>query len=192
MLRSILLVILFAFSGTVFADGFNYNQVTVSYGQIDFDDFNADGDTLSINGSAAVSENFHVFASYGVGELDDGLNTLDVDTWNAGVGYNTALSDSVDLVAGLSYEYIDLSVPGFGSVDDNGFGLGVGLRMAASEKLEINAGISYIDMSDSGDNTAFSGGLLYSFTENFALGLSGSFDDDVTEYNVGGRFYFGN
>ena len=192
MLRSILLVILFAFSGVAFADDFNYNQVTVSYGQVDFDDFNADGDTLSINGSAAVNENFHVFASYGVGEIDDGIDTLDVDRWNAGVGYNTSLSESVDLVVGLSYEYIDLSVPGFGSVDDNGFGLGVGLRMAASEKLEIDAGISYVDMSDNGDNTAFGGGLLYSFTENFALGLSASFDDDVTEYNVGGRFYFGN
>ena len=192
MLRSTLLVVLFAFSSVAFADGFNYNQVTVSYGQIDFDDFNADGDTLSINGSAAVSESFHVFASYGVGEIDDGIDTLDVDRWNAGVGYNNSLSESVDLVVGLSYEYIDLSVPGFGSIDDNGFGLGVGLRMAASEKLEINAGISYIDMSDNGDNTAFNGGLLYSFTENFALGLRGSFDDDVTEYNVGGRFYFGN
>jgi opacity protein-like surface antigen len=192
MLRSTLLVILFAFSGAAFADDFNYNSVTVSYGQIDFDDLNADGDTLGINGSAAVSENFHVFASYGVGEVDDGIDTLDVDTWNAGIGYNTSLSESVDLVVGLSYEYIDLSAPGFGSVDDNGFGVSVGLRMAASDKLEIDAGIAYVDMSDNGDNTAFGGGLLYSFTENFALGLSASFDDDVTAYNIGGRFYFGN
>ena len=192
MLRSILVVILFAFSASVYAGDFNYNSVTASYGLIDFDDINADGNTIGISGSAAVSESFHVFASYGVSDVDDGISSADIDQWNAGIGWNNSLSDSVDLVVGLSYEYVDISVPGFGSVDDNGFGLGVGLRMAASENLEIDAGVSYVDYSDGGDNTAFGGGLLYNFTENFSLGASASFDDDVTQYSVGGRFYFGN
>jgi opacity protein-like surface antigen len=192
MLRSTLLVILFAFSGVAFADDFNYNQVTVSYGQIDLDDIDADGDVIRINGSAAVSETFHVFAGYGVGEVDNAFGSADIDQWNVGLGYNTTLSESVDLVVGLSYEYLDVDEVGFPSTDDSGFGLGVGLRMAASEKLEITAGISYVDYSDFGDNTAFSGGLLYGFTENFSLGLNARVDDDITEYSIGGRFYFGN
>jgi len=192
MLRSILLVILFAFSVTVYAGDFNYNSVTASYGLIDFDDIDADGDTIGISGSAAVSESFHVFASYGVGDVDDGFISADIDQWNAGIGYNNSLSESVDLVVGLSYEYVDISVPGFGSADDNGYGLSVGLRMAASEKLEVDAGVAYVDLGDSGDSTAFGAGVLYNFTESFSLGLSASIDDDVTAYNVGGRFYFGN
>ncbi len=192
MLRSILLVILFAFSATVYADGFNYNQVTATYGQIDFDDFSSDSDIFGIDGSFAVSDSFHVFAGYGVGEIEDNISSVDLTTWNAGLGYNTSLSDSIDLVARISYEYIELSAPGLISIDDNGIGLSVGLRMAATDKLEVDAGISYVDFSDGGDNTAFGGGVLYSFTDSFALGASVSFDDDATGYNVGGRFYFGN
>ena len=192
MLRSILLVILFAFSTAVYADGFNYNSVTATYGQIDFDDFDADGDIFGIEGSFAVSDSFHVFAGYGVGEVEDNISSIDLDQWNIGLGYNMSLSDKIDLVTGLSYEYIELSAANQISVDDNGFGLSVGLRMAATENLEVNAGLSYIDYSDGGDNTAIGGGVLYSFTESFALGASVSFDDDTTGYNVGGRFYFGN
>ena len=193
MLRSILLVILFAFSATVYADGFNYNSVTATYGQIDFDDLSGvDTDLFGIEGSFAVSESFHVFAGYSVGEIEDSVSSVDMDQWNVGLGYNTSLSDRVDLVVGLSYEYIELSAANQISIDDNGIGLSVGLRMAATEKLEVDAGISYVDFSDGGDNTAFGGGVLYNFTESFALGASISFDDDATGYNVGGRFYFGN
>ncbi len=192
MLRSTLLMVLFAFSTTVYADGFNYNFVTASYGQIDFDDFSSDSDLFAIQGSFAISDSFHVFAGYGAGEIDDNISSVDLDTWNVGLGYNTSLSDRIDLVVGLSYEYIELSAANLISIDDDGIGASVGLRMAATEKLEVNAGISYIDFSDGGDNTSFGGGALYSFTETFALAASVSFDDDATGYNVGGRFYFGN
>ena len=127
-----------------------------------------------------------------LGEIEDNISSIDIDQWNIGLGYNTSLSDKIDLVVGLSYEYIELSAANLISVDDNGIGVSVGLRMAATEKLEVDAGISYVDFSDGGDNTAFGGGVLYSFTETFALGASVSFDDDTTGYNVGGRFYFGN
>ena len=58
MVRSTLLVILFAFSGMVYADGFNYNNVNISYGQITFDDptGDADGDIFGIDGSFEVNE----------------------------------------------------------------------------------------------------------------------------------------
>ncbi len=193
MLRSTLLVILFAFSATVYADGFNYNHVTASYGQIDFDDLDdVDTDIFGLEGSFSVSDSFHVFGGYGVGEIEDNITSVDLTTWNAGLGYNTSLSDSIDLVARLSYEYIELSEPGQISIDDNGVGISVGLRMAATDKFEVDAGISYVDLSDGGDNTTFGGGVLYSFTDSFALGANVSFDDDATGYGIGGRFYFGN
>jgi hypothetical protein len=192
MARSALLVILFVFSASVYADGLSYNSLTASYGQIDFDDFNADGDSIEFGVSAEVGESFFVFGNYGVAEIDEGIFSADVDSWNAGIGHHMPLSESVDLVSSLSYEYVDISVPGFGSVDDNGIGLGLGLRYAASEQIEIDAGISYIDLGDGGDATSFGAGFLYNFTESFSAGISGNWGDDVTTYNVGARFYFGN
>jgi opacity protein-like surface antigen len=191
MLRSTLLVILFAFSGAAFAD-FNYNAVTLAYGQADFDDIDADGDSIGADLSFEVGESFFVFAGYGVADLDDNFgNSADVDSWNAGLGYHMDLSESVDLVTSLSYEYVDISVPGFGSVDDNGIGLGLGLRFAASESIELNAGINYLDYSDGGDDTSFGAGLLYNFNDSFSVGVAGDFGDDVSVYSIGGRFYFG-
>ncbi len=190
MLRSALLLILLALSASVYADEFSYNSFTASYGQIDFDDVNADGDILGVSASAEIGESFFAFGSYGAGEIDDGFISADVDSWNAGLGYHMPMSDSVDFVARLSYEYVDISVPGFGSGDDDGFGLGAGIRYAANDEFEIDAGIKYVDMDDGGGDTALSAGFLYNFTENFAVGLAGDWGDDVTAYSIGVRFYF--
>jgi hypothetical protein len=65
------------------------------------------------------------------------------------------------------------------------------VRFAASKKLELDAGIDYVDYGDAGDDTAFGLGGLYSFSDAFALGLGGSWGDDVSTYTVSGRFYFG-
>lgn len=192
MLRSTMLFILFAFTGAVYADDFSYNAVNLGYGQMDFDDINADGDAIGADLSFEVGESFFVFAGYGVADLDDDFGvSADLDTWNAGLGYHMELSPAVDLVTSLSYEYIDISVPGFGSADDNGIGLGLGLRFAASESIELNAGVNYVDYSDSGDDTSFGVGALYNFNDTFSAGISGDFGDDINVYTIGGRFYFG-
>jgi hypothetical protein len=99
-----------------------------------------------------------VFGGYGSAGLD---LCIDATTFSAGFGYNSGMSDTVDLVARLSYEYIEFDAPGFGDVDDSGLGLGVGLRIAASNKLELNAGINYVnygDGGDGGDETGFAAG----------------------------------
>ncbi|MFT5500280.1 MAG: hypothetical protein ACI88G_000408 [Woeseiaceae bacterium] len=191
MLRSTLLVILFAFSATAIADDFSYSAITLSYGQTELDDLNIDGDSVGLGVNFEVGESFFVFGSYGVGELDDDFgNTADLDQWSAGIGHHYAMSESVDLVTQFSYEYVELSVPGV-SIDDDGFGLGVGLRYAASEKVELNGGLKYVDLNDSGDDTSFGAGALYNFTDSFSMGLSGNWGDDATSYTIGGRFYFG-
>ncbi|MEX0706318.1 MAG: outer membrane beta-barrel protein [Woeseia sp.] len=192
MLRSAIIVLLFAFSTTINAQDLSYNYVDAAYSQTELDDFDVDGDSIGISGAFEINENFFLFAGYGTGDLDDGFGTsVDIDQLSAGVGYHIPLSGQVDLVTGLSYEYVDLSVPGFGSVDDNGFGLSLGLRFAATEQVELNVGIKYIDLSDSGDDTGFGIGGLYNFTENVSVGLSGNWTDDTSTYGIGGRFYFG-
>lgn len=188
MLRSSLVFLLLTFSAAANAEGFDYNYLSLSYGNIEFDDVNVDGDGFGLAGSYAINQDFHVFAGYQAVGLDFGI---DATTLGAGIGYHTGLSPVVDLVASLSYQYIELDAPGGGGVDDNGLGLGVGLRFAASDEVELNAGINYVDFSDSGNDTGFGIGGLYSFTDAFALGLGAEWSDDVSSYTVSGRFYFG-
>lgn len=188
MLRSSLILVLLVFSASASAEGFDYNYFSLGYGTMEFDDVNVDGDGFGLAGSYAINEDFHVFAGYQSAGLDFGI---DASTFGAGIGYNTELSPVVDAFARLSYQYVELDAPGLGGVDDNGLGFGLGLRFAASDVLELNAGIDYVDLSDSGDDTAFSLGGLYDFTDSFALGLGGSWSDDVSSYTLSGRFYFG-
>lgn len=188
MFRSTTAVLLLVASASAGAEGFDYNYLQLDYTNLEFDDISVDGDGFGISGSYAINPDWHVFAGYqGVG-LDFGVDATMI---GAGIGYNTELSPVVDAYARLSYQYIDLDAPGFGSADDSGLGLGIGLRFAASQDLELNAGIEYVDFGDGGDDTGFSAGALWKFTDAFALGLGGSWSDDVTAYTLSGRFYFG-
>jgi len=188
MLRSSLVILVLALSASASAEDFDYSFLTIGYGVIDFDDINVDGDGLNIGGSYAISDTVHVSGGYQTADLDFGI---DASTFNAGIAYNTSVSPVVDLIARLSYEWVEIKVPGFPSIDDNGFGLGVGLRFAASDTIELNAGISYVDLSDGGDDTAFGAAGIYNFSDAFALGLSGSWGSDVSVYALTGRLYFG-
>ncbi|MDX1517960.1 MAG: outer membrane beta-barrel protein [Woeseiaceae bacterium] len=188
MLRSTLALLGLALSASASAYDFDYTYLDLGYGQIEFDDVDIDGDGFGIGGSFAISPDFHLFAGYNAADLDF---DVDATTLSAGIGWHRGLSDVVDFVATLSYEYVELDASGFGSADDNGLGLGAGLRFAATEQLEINGGITYVDLSDSGDETSIGIGGLYKFTDMFALGLGGSWGDDTSSYTLTGRFYFG-
>ena len=188
MFRSVFFIMLLALSASASAQDFNYNYFSLGYSSVDFDDINVDGDGLALRGSYAISENVHVFAGYQDADLDF---SVDASTWNIGVGYNTSVSETVDVVARLSYENVEINIPGPGSADENGYGLGVGLRYAAGDKLEFEAGISYVDLSDAGDDTSLDAGVLYELSDTVALGLSGRWSDDFSIYTISGRFYFG-
>jgi opacity protein-like surface antigen len=189
MLRSTLLILLLVFSASASAEDFSYNYLTLGYGNTDLDVASVDGDGFLIGGSYGFTDSIHGFANY----EDAGLDfDIDVTRYNLGIGYNTSVSDTVDMFARLSYEYLEFDLPlGFGSVDDDGYGLGVGLRYAAGEKVELNAGVNYVDYGD-GDDTGFELGGLYNFNNGFALGLNGEWSDEFTTYALIGRFYFGN
>jgi len=188
MLRSILVILVLAFTASASAKDFDYNYFQLGYGNVEFDDVNVDGDGFGLAGSYAINADFHVFGGYQAAGLDFGI---DATMLGAGLGWHTTLSPVVDLVASVSYQYVELDASGVGSVDDNGLGLGLGLRFAASDLLELNAGINYVDFSDSGGDTGFGVGGLYSFTDAFALGLGADWNDDSSSYTLSGRFYFG-
>jgi len=188
MLRLSLISLILAFSASANADDFDYNFLTLGYGSVDFDDVGVDGSGFTLGGSYAMTDSYYAFFDYSAASLDAGI---DATLWGAGFGYHRALSDQVDLVAKLSYEYVELDIPLAGSFDDSGLGLAVGVRYAQSEKLELNAGINYVDFSDGGDDTGFELGALYSINDAYSVGLSGAWSDNVSMYTLSGRFHFG-
>ncbi len=183
MFRTSIAVLLLVFGTAASAEGFEYDYFDFGWGSIDFDDTSADGDGFSLGGSVVVADNLHIFASYLGADLDFGV---DATSYNVGLGYNTPVSDKVDFVAGVSYEYVEI-----GPFDENGYGLSVGLRFAASTDLEFRASLGYVDLGDAGDDTAVGAGFLYDLSDNFAFGLNGSWSDDASVYGINGRWYFG-
>ena len=192
MLRSSLLIGLLAFSAAASADGFSYNYLTLGYGNVEI--FDADGDGFNLGGSYAFSDNIHGFLGYETGELE---SIVDATRIRAGIGYNTGLTDALDMYARLSYESIDLDVPailvpilGLGDSDESGYGVGIGGRFRATDQLELNGGIKHVDYGDF-DETSLEIGGVYSFNDKWSLGLQGDFGDDISTYALSGRFYFG-
>lgn len=186
MWRSMMVLALLPLSGAALAEDFDYSFVEASYGQLEFDEI--DGDGIGVGGSMAVSDTFHVFAGYQAGNLDF---DVDLNRLEAGLGFNTPLSETVDVVASVSYVSIEAETP-FGSADDNGYGLGVGLRSMVSPGIEVSGGISYKDYGEIVDaQTEFGAGFLYHFSDAFAVGLSGEWGDDFNTYALNGRFSFG-
>lgn len=188
----LLFLCLVAFSATASAQGqdLSYNFVQGSYGHIEFDDIDVDGDGFGIEGSVELSDRFHLFGGYATADMDFGV---DVNQLEAGVGFNTPISDTVDFIASLAYVSAEVEAAGLGSADDSGYGLGVGLRAMLTQALEVNGDIQYVDFGDDSDgDTAFGAGFLYSFTDRFAAGLSGDWDDDLSSYQLNARMFFGN
>jgi hypothetical protein len=186
MLRSLLLLTAFSLSGTAIAQNFDYSFIQGSYVQLELDEF--DGDGFGLDGSLAVTDHFHVFGSYSTADFDFGI---DVNQMSAGVGFNTPVSDAVDVIASVAYEWAEVEAPGFGSVDEDGYGLGLGLRAMVNQAIEVDGGISYVDLGDDSDGeTSFGAGFLYHFSDAFAVGLSGDWGDDIDTYQLNGRFSF--
>ncbi len=178
-------------AGVCMADsGPRYTYGEFGYTRLDIEDFDADGDMLGINGSFAVADQFHIFASYDDGEVDPDFGPeIDVTLLEIGGGINYAISDTVDLVGRLSWVSAELDAGGFGDVDDDGLGLFGGMRAMMNLQLELNGGISYTDIEDN-DEASLDIGAVYNFTEVFAVTADASFGDDLSTYGIGLRMYF--
>jgi hypothetical protein len=181
-------VVALAISGQALAeDGFNYTFLDLGWANSEIDDLDVDGDGFALRGSLALTDRFHLIASYSDLDYDFDVGSQGLEI---GGGLNLPLSPKLDFVGSISYLEQEVDVPGFGSVDDDGFGLGAGLRGRVAERLELTGGLQYVDFSDGGDDTAFGAGARYFFTDMFALGADVSLNDDVTTWMIGGRINF--
>ena len=183
------LLSLLASSATAAADGPDYSYIQGSYGQVEIDDVDVDGDGFGVSGSAALTEHFHLFGGYTTADMGSGV---DLNQLEAGVGYNHPVSDTIDVVLSLAYLSAEVDVAGLGSADDSGYGMGIGLRGMLTPEFEVNGELQYVDFGDGGDDTGFGAGFLYNFTQQFAAGASGDWTGDVSSYQLNARFLFGN
>lgn len=187
MRRSIVVFSLLLMSSWAFADDFNYTYLQLSYGTVDLDNVSIDGNGLGLDGSFGLTENLNIVGGYQTADFD---SLADADQWSIGLGVHAPITEMFDIVAAVSYVDVSVGAPGVPSVGDNGFGITAGGRFSLTSLVEINAGLSYVDLSDSGNNTGFEGGVLFNLTDNFSLGLSGSWDDDTSVYSASARLYF--
>lgn len=188
MLRSTLLVILFAFSGAAFADDFNYNYVQISYGEAEIDNTGGlDGDGPGIFGSVALSEKIHLFGEYQVADFGQGV---DLGQLEAGLGYVFNVSETVDIIAKAAYVNMEVDTPQ-GSVDENGYAIGAGIRGMLTERVELNGGLDLVDLDESDSETRAKAGILFNITDSISVGANGTWWDDVTVYQLTARFDFG-
>jgi len=185
MLRSILVILLVAFSLSANAQGQNYNYFQGSYGRVDLDSSGADvdGDGIGFAASFSIDDNFHVFGEYQTADFNFGV---DFDLLEFGAGYHTDISPNLDVYANLSYLELEAS----GLLKDDGFSIGLGLRGAVSEAVDLYGSLDYVDFDRRDSETRANAGFIMGLTENLGVGIEASFWDDVNIYLLNARYYF--
>lgn len=185
MSRSLLMVILFAFSASASAQYYKYNYIQGSFGQIKLDGSfaNLEGEGLGIGGSFAIDPNFNVFGEYQSVDPSPGAK---LDLLEFGVSYHADVSPYLDLVANLSY--VDLETNSGGG--DDGFAFGIGLRGSVSDATELYGGLDYINFNRFDSETRATAGIMLNLTESLGVGLKASIWKDVNVFNINARLYF--
>jgi hypothetical protein len=173
----------------VAAEGPRYTYGEIGYERVDFDNFSDDADVGSIGGSLAMTDNLYLIAAYSYGKIDNSGIDVELDNFDAGIGFHFPLADRVDFIAEAAYAWAKVDVDGFGSEDDDGVALRAGVRAMLTPEFELNGGGTYVDISGD-DQTAGYVGVVYNFTPMVAVTGNITVGDDATSYGIGLRMYF--
>lgn len=190
-------------SATASAGDLSYTWLEAGYARSDRDALD-NGNGFGLRGSGAITDSFHFFGGYERTDHDD----FDLADWRAGIGYNLAVSDNVDLIARVSYEKADYDLIG----DGDGYGVEVGVRAALSPAFEASAGVRHRDIDFDGEiaciaivptppgcvfaadadgsDTAFFVGGQYKFNPQWGIAAEVSFSDADNRVFVGPRISF--
>jgi Outer membrane protein beta-barrel domain len=166
---------------------FSYNYAELAYDESDFDlgGGEIDGDGLTLSGSWAINDDWHVYGAYATADLDFGL---DYDAWALGAGYRYPLQDDVDLYGRVLYIDAEADSPGPGSASEDGLGLQVRIRFRVNDEFEVEGGIQHTDVFDS--DTSLQAMARYHFTDNFSAGLGLTFAGDTDSFGINARYSF--
>ncbi len=185
------------------AEDLSYTSLEAGYLRSDRDSLDS-GNGVALRGSGAITDNLHFFAAYERSDQD----LADLVNWRAGIGYNLAVADNVDLVARVGYEGADYDQ----LADGDGYGVEVGVRAAFGPSFEGSAGVRYADLDldsdvvcaaivptppacrfvadEDGGNTAFFMGGQYKFNPQWGVVAEASFSSHDNRVFVGPRISF--
>lgn len=166
------------------ADVMSYSYIDLGYVETDIDN-GPSADGFGVRGSVDFAENFFVFGEY----TNQDLQGIDIDQFAVGLGGHLGLTEKLDGVGRIGYVDAEASVGGF-SASVDGYLVSAGLRGQVTDDFEMEGHLIHRDLGDAGDETAFSIGGRYFFTDQFALGLEYEIGDDAKTFLIGGRFSF--
>ena len=168
-----------------------------------------DGDGLNLNGSLALNDYSYALAGFerlspDDIEIDDGLGNItviptdDLDTWVIGLGLNTptmgrtdrqyrgGLIDRYSLYADARYQGQDS-----GGSDRNGWSLNAGFRSVNFTRMEVILGFGYEKFEKQDGELTAQGQILFRIVGNWQARGGFNWSDDISRWNLGLRYNFG-
>ena len=168
-------------------DPLSYGFVQLDYVDAELDG-GPDGDGFDLGLSVELGETLYAFGGYG--DLD--FEGIELSSWTVGLGAHAPLGERASGFVQVGYIDADVEVVLFGTGEDDGWTAAAGVRgLLADARVELAAAIDYIDLSDSGDDTAFRVEARYNVNRALSLGVGYATSDDTDALSLGARFYFG-
>lgn len=177
MKKTLIAIALIGTSTSAFADSPNWDKIQASYIETDIEtpideDITMDG--YAVAGSLSLSDSIFVLANFdSVGDESD-LGDVDLDSLNAGIGFNHGITESTDVFATVTYEKLELvgSVDALGSesFDESGYGAGVGIRSMITDFFELSVKADYLDIDDE-NGIRYDASAFFHLTNNLSLGV---------------------
>ena len=143
-------------------------------------------DGWQVAGSGAITDNIHAFGGYTRASADGAMD-LEGKSMHVGLGWNTRVGNSSDLVVRAAWLRNELDRPF--DISRDGVQAEVGLRSGLGEHLETYVAAAYRDISADSDFFARLG-AQYKFTPSFGLVANVDWDGDGQTYFVGPRLTF--
>lgn len=177
MKKTLIAIALIGTSASAFADSPNWDKIQASYIETDIEtpideDITMDG--YAVAGSFSLSDSIFVLANLdSVGDESD-FGDVDLDSLNAGIGFNHGITESTDVFATVTYEKLELvgSVDDLGSesFDESGYGAGVGIRSMITDFFELSVKADYLDIDDE-NGIRYDASAFFHLTSNLSLGV---------------------
>lgn len=187
-MKKLIMAALFLAASNLQAAGFSYNNVSISYANVDLDAgfVSVDGDGFDFEGNFEVHKNIFIPVRYQSIGYDF---SVDGTMWLAGIGGHMPLSSTVDLFGMLQFGNFELEGP-LGSADSDTLALTAGIRTALAQNLEAALYVTTIDFDDGDDQSGVGAKLNFYFNKTTSLVARAEFLSDIDTLSIGAQFDF--
>lgn len=191
MKKTLIALALIGTSTSAFADSPDWDKLQASYIETDIEtpfDEEISMNGYAVAGSLSLNESIFVLANFdSVGDESD-FGDVDLDSLNAGIGFNHSITDSTDLFATATYEKLELvgSVDAIGSesFEESGYGAGLGIRSMITDFFELSVKADYLDIGDE-NAIRYDASAFFHLTESLSFGVGYKlYDLDEIEQDV--------